>query len=537
MRIATLALAAGAFLASAASAQTAQTLPFTQNWTNTGLITTNDDWSGVPGIVGYLGDIDAAGAVTNVDPRTLLADYAPGNTPASAVDVIANQAVTTVTSGGVAEFEITDPVVALQGSGTADAPHLVIHLNATGQSNIRFQANLRDVDGGTEDAAQQIAIQYRVGTTGAYVNAPGGYFADVTTAATATQVTPVDITLPADADNAADLFIRIMTTNAVGSDEWVGIDDISVTTGTVTPPTGQTIAEARAAGVGQSVMVRGTVSRTMGAFTYFQDATAGLTIRQTSGAFFDAIVAGDIRPGTVIDVTGTLSEFRQLLQINQPNATTNDLASCTIVSQGAAPAAQAVDLATLQASGESYEAELVAVSGVTITGAGTFTPATSYPISDASASASSVVLRVPNANDTEIDGQAIPTVPALFTAVVGQFDTANPTGGYQLLVIKDGDVSTVVATAPGAANSGLSLFAGSPVSGTTAVRYALATAGNVRLAVYDVLGREVAVLAEGARTAGENVATLEAGRLATGAYVLRLQAGDAAVTRLVTVAR
>ena len=42
----------------------------TQNWSNTGLITTNDDWSGVPSITGYLGDIDA-GSPTNADPRTL----------------------------------------------------------------------------------------------------------------------------------------------------------------------------------------------------------------------------------------------------------------------------------------------------------------------------------------------------------------------------------------------------------------------------------------------------------------------------------
>ena len=51
-----------------------QTPPFSQNWTNTGLITTNDDWSGVPGIIGYLGNYDA-GSPVNVDPQTLLADY------------------------------------------------------------------------------------------------------------------------------------------------------------------------------------------------------------------------------------------------------------------------------------------------------------------------------------------------------------------------------------------------------------------------------------------------------------------------------
>ncbi|MFN0278122.1 MAG: hypothetical protein ACKVRN_05905, partial [Pyrinomonadaceae bacterium] len=35
---------------------TPQTLPFTQDWTNAGLITVDDDWSGVPGIIGYRGD-------------------------------------------------------------------------------------------------------------------------------------------------------------------------------------------------------------------------------------------------------------------------------------------------------------------------------------------------------------------------------------------------------------------------------------------------------------------------------------------------
>lgn len=27
--------------------------PFTQDWTNTGLITDNDNWDGVPSIIGY----------------------------------------------------------------------------------------------------------------------------------------------------------------------------------------------------------------------------------------------------------------------------------------------------------------------------------------------------------------------------------------------------------------------------------------------------------------------------------------------------
>lgn len=202
---------------------TAQNQPFQQAWTNTGLITTNDDWSGVPGVIGYLGDIDA-GTATNVDPQTLLLDYAA----VSAVDAIANLSAVT-TSGGVGEFEITDPVVAMQGSGGADAPHLLLFLNTTGRQNIRVRYNVRDIDGNADNAAQQVALHYRVGASGDYVNLPGGYIADATTQNSATQVTPIDVTLPVDAHNQALVMLRIMTTNAGGSDEWVGIDDINIT--------------------------------------------------------------------------------------------------------------------------------------------------------------------------------------------------------------------------------------------------------------------------------------------------------------------
>ncbi|HWP42338.1 MAG TPA: hypothetical protein VNO14_03815, partial [Blastocatellia bacterium] len=35
---------------------TRQPLDFSQDWSNTALITANDDWSGVAGITGYRGD-------------------------------------------------------------------------------------------------------------------------------------------------------------------------------------------------------------------------------------------------------------------------------------------------------------------------------------------------------------------------------------------------------------------------------------------------------------------------------------------------
>lgn len=203
-----------------------------QNWSNSELITVNDDWSGVTGIVGYRGD-DLT-AATGTDPRDIVSDGS------AVVDVIANQDnPATLSSGGVAEFDgIANPTVAIQGSGTADAPHIVLTLNTTGLSNIRVQYNAIDIDDQTNnDATQQVNTQFRVGGMGDYTNVAGGYIADATTDGT-NDVTAVDVTLPAVADNQALVEVRIMTTNAAGSDEWIGIDDITVTTGGTPMPTG-----------------------------------------------------------------------------------------------------------------------------------------------------------------------------------------------------------------------------------------------------------------------------------------------------------
>ncbi len=217
----------------ASANNTAQTLPFTQNWTTTTLITANDDWSGVAGIEGFLGqDITTT---TGTDPQTLLGVSSVAND----LDVIANQSNPNITNGGVAEFDgIANPTIALQGSGTADAPYLLIHLNTTGQSNINVSYNLRDLDATTDNAVQAVALQYRVGNSGNFTNIPAGFVADATTGPSlATLVTPVSVTLPAAANNQSLVQVRIITANAVGNDEWVGVDDINITSGGIPTPT------------------------------------------------------------------------------------------------------------------------------------------------------------------------------------------------------------------------------------------------------------------------------------------------------------
>ena len=204
---------------------TPQILPFTQNWTNVGLISVDDDWGAVPGIIGYRGD--DLSTVIGADLQTVVA-----NGSATPVDVNANRSDPDVfASGGVTEFDgIPNPVVAFQGSATADVPHLVIHLNTTGRSNIQVAYNARDIDNGTgADSIQQINTQFRVGGSGDYQNVTGGYIADASAAGGATLVTPVNVTLPASANNQSLVEVRIMTINAIGGDEFIGIDDINIT--------------------------------------------------------------------------------------------------------------------------------------------------------------------------------------------------------------------------------------------------------------------------------------------------------------------
>jgi hypothetical protein len=78
----------------------------------------------------------------------------------------------------------------------------------------------------------------------------------------------------------------------------------------------------------------------------------------------------------------------------------------------------------------------------------------------------------------------------------------------------------------GASASGAGVTAyPNPTAGTAVLRYTLAEGSDVRLVVYDALGREVAVLVDGRVEAGVHEAVLDARALPAGVYVYRLTAG------------
>lgn len=223
MLLATLALAAGGLalpLQRAAANSVAQTLPFSQNWSDTSLIIGLNNWDQVPGIVGYRGS--GLTAVTGVNPQTVLAPDSTGSP-----NVTPNLTDVYYSSASIGEFEISNPVVALMGSESADAPHLLIALNTLGMQNIHVSYNARDIDFTSRDAVQQVALQYRVGGSGNFTDVPAAYIPDATVGYS-TMTTAVSVVLPAAADDQALLELRILTTNAPGNDEWVGVDDISI---------------------------------------------------------------------------------------------------------------------------------------------------------------------------------------------------------------------------------------------------------------------------------------------------------------------
>ena len=70
-----------------------------------------------------------------------------------------------------------------------------------------------------------------------------------------------------------------------------------------------------------------------------------------------------------------------------------------------------------------------------------------------------------------------------------------------------------------------------PFNPETSIRFALPRTDHVRLAVYDVVGREAAVLVDGVRVQGTHTEIFDAQGLPTGMYVYVLSTPETALTR------
>lgn len=70
-----------------------------------------------------------------------------------------------------------------------------------------------------------------------------------------------------------------------------------------------------------------------------------------------------------------------------------------------------------------------------------------------------------------------------------------------------------------------------PFNPETVIGFRLAVSGQTRLAVYDILGREVVVLVDRVMQAGEHQVSFNAGILPTGAYLYLLETPEGTLSK------
>jgi hypothetical protein len=82
---------------------------------------------------------------------------------------------------------------------------------------------------------------------------------------------------------------------------------------------------------------------------------------------------------------------------------------------------------------------------------------------------------------------------------------------------------------------GLSQNYPNPFNPSTTIEFQIPAATTVRIAVYDMLGREVGELMNGVMDAGVHSVLFDAGRMASGVYYCRMTAGTFSAMRTMIV--
>jgi hypothetical protein len=110
------------------------------------------------------------------------------------------------------------------------------------------------------------------------------------------------------------------------------------------------------------------------------------------------------------------------------------------------------------------------------------------------------------------------------TAIVGGYEDNNFAGAAWVFARNEVGVEEQSVKIPQQFNLGQNHP--NPFNPSTTIRYELPKSSEVRLSVYDILGREVSVLVNERRDAGVHEVKFDGSNLASGVYFYRLQTGD-----------
>lgn len=207
--------------------------------------------------------------------------------------------------------------------------------------------------------------------------------------------------------------------------------------------------------VGQTVTIKGLVQNgdELGPIRYVQDATGALP---AYGGMLSSVNRGDS-----IEVTGVLYDYNGLLELSPTNSF-NVLAAPSVI----IPPLEI----TIPDMSETYEAQLVKIVNVTISGTGNFVGNTNYDFTDGTNTGE---LRI---NDnSNLVGQPIPSGPVEIIGLHGEFS-----GTYQLL---PRDQNDIIPYTPPAEEINVTIGGDTYLNGTD---YVIGTTSNTTVTIQNL---------------------------------------------------
>ena len=179
--------------------------------------------------------------------------------------------------------------------------------------------------------------------------------------------------------------------------------------------------------LGQTVTVRGVITMSQELDTplvYFQDATGGMI-------GYDAAFWTNTNDKDSVEVTGVVTQFNGLTEFTPVN-------SSTILATNRSYTPRIVTCGNVRLNGETYEAQLIRINGVTAvhntSGANVTTWTTSGSGTNYRVLVGNDSVEIRIYSSTNIANAPIPSFPFDVVALVSQFDSSPPyTSGYQIL--------------------------------------------------------------------------------------------------------
>lgn len=323
--------------------------------------------------------------------------------------------------------------------------------------------------------------------------------------------------------NLLKLFTFIIILSSTAYSQWIPIDSLRVQDTSGVPLL-----------LNQPVTTRGVVTTFRefgGVLVYFQNRTAGMV-------GYDTAFCNHVKRGDSVEVTGVVTQYSGLTELTP-------VTSLTILDTGKTVNPIIATTTQIKNSGETYEGMLVKIINVTAVHNFSGADVTTWTVSG-----SGTNYRLIAGNDscdvriyatTNIANQPVHTFPFNMTAECSQFKFSAPFfGGYQLLPrsLDDFTGTTGITNVSNIVPDGYTLHQNypNPFNPVTKIKFDVLQGNSgqlsdVRLVVFDALGKEVETLVNEKLSAGSYEADFNAndarqGRLSSGIYFYRLEAGS-----------